>query len=222
MEPLKIIKKVRCAHDLTIRPVPELTSVHTAYKLAVSQEPVTQQFLWAYINPQSMHHGHWGAASLNTATSLEKKETYARRLCKWSRAFINDHEDLPVNKYGAWNESVLDKDKELVQEIHLHLQSIGKYVRAQDIVDFLHTPEMQERSGIKHRINIATAQRWMKKLHYRWTMGPKGQFVDGHERDDVVSYRQNVFLPAWNNLKAKTRDWSKPVQPASDPIPDTR
>jgi hypothetical protein len=177
-----------------------------------------QQFLWTYINPQSAYHSRWGAASLHTATSLEKKEAYARRLREWSRAFIEDREHLPINKYGAWNESILDKDTELAQEIHLHLQSIGKYVRAQDIVDFLHTPAMQEQSGIKNRISVATAQRWMKKLNYRWTSGPKGQFVDGHERDDVVSYRQNVFLPAWNNLKAKTRDWSPGSKPASDPI----
>jgi hypothetical protein len=84
-------------------------------------------------------------------------------------------------------------------------------------MDFLRTPEMQERLGIKHRISIVTAQRWMKKLNYRWMNGPKGQFVDGHERDDVVSYRQNIFLPAWNNLKAKTRDWLKPT---SDLFPD--
>jgi hypothetical protein len=44
-EATKIIKTVRCAHDLTIKPVPELTSVHTAYKLSVSREPVTRAAL---------------------------------------------------------------------------------------------------------------------------------------------------------------------------------
>jgi len=60
----------------------------------------------------------------------------------------------------------------------------------------------------------------MKKLDYRWTRNPKGQFVDGHERDDVVTYRQGVFLPAWANVKARTRDWSREGQP--DPPPNER
>jgi hypothetical protein len=44
----------------------------------------------------------------------------------------------------------------------------------------------------------------MKKLEYRWTKDPKGQFVNGHERDDVVAYRQETFLPAWAAIKEKT------------------
>jgi hypothetical protein len=48
----------------------------------------------------------------------------------------------------------------------------------------------------------------MKKLEYCWAKDPKGQFVDGHERDDVVAYQQEIFLPAWAAIKEKTRDWS--------------
>jgi hypothetical protein len=59
----------------------------------------------------------------------------------------------------------------------------------------------------------------MKKLDYRWAYDPKGQYVDGHEREDVVAYRQNVFLPRWANIKAWTRDWSN-GQP--DPLPHER
>jgi hypothetical protein len=47
----------------------------------------------------------------------------------------------------------------------------------------------------KRRLDLLTAQQWMKKLDYRWSYDLKGQYVDGHERDDVVTYRQNVFLP---------------------------
>ncbi|KAJ3858340.1 hypothetical protein EV359DRAFT_22280, partial [Lentinula novae-zelandiae] len=32
--------------------------------------------------------------------------------------------------------------------------------------------------------------------------------VDGHERVDVVHYRQQVFLPAWYRMEARTRSWS--------------
>jgi len=40
----------------------------------------------------------------------------------------------------------------------------------------------------------------MKMMGYHWTEKPFGQYVDGHECDDVVYYRQNVFFPAWAEL----------------------
>jgi hypothetical protein len=40
-----------------------------------------------------------------------------------------------------------------------------------------------------------TARRWLIKLGWQRTKIKKGVYVDGHERPDVVSYRQNTFLP---------------------------
>ena len=48
----------------------------------------------------------------------------------------------------------------------------------------------------------------MRKMGYRWTKKPSGQYVDGHERADVVHYRQTVFLPAWAELDHHTRLWT--------------
>jgi hypothetical protein len=76
---------------------------------------------------------------------------------------------------------VIDKEPEIAQSIHAHLQSKGKFVKAMDLVDFMDTPEMQEYSGLKKRIDISTAQQWMKKLDYQWTYDPKEQYVDGHK-----------------------------------------
>src|ERR1700691_960474 len=155
-----------------------------------------KQFLWAYINPNCKTYRCWQAASLQTADALETGPSHARKLCEWGRAFLADRSDLQLNPYGEWNESALEKDETLAHDIHVHLQGIGKYVKAMDLVDFMDTHEMRERTHLKKRINVATAQRWMKKLDYRWTRNPKGQFVDGHERDGVVAYRQGVFLLA--------------------------
>src|SRR6266487_2773033 len=81
------------------------------------------------------------------------------------------------------------------QVVQLVLQGIGKFVRAQDIVEYVDRPAVKERLKLKKTISLATAQRWMKTVGYRWTKTPTGQFVDGHERDNVVAYRQTVFLP---------------------------
>jgi hypothetical protein len=107
----------------------------------------------------------------------------------------------------------------IAQEIHAHLQGIRKFVNAMDLVNFMDTPEMRAKSGLKKRIDVSTAQRWMKKLDYHWMYDLKGQYVDGHEQEDVVAYRQNVFLPRWANIKARTHDWSN-RQP--DPLPHER
>jgi hypothetical protein len=45
----------------------------------------------------------------------------------------------------------------------------------------------------------------MKAMGYRWSRTPNGQFVDGHERGDVVVYRQLVILPVWEDFLSRTR-----------------
>jgi hypothetical protein len=67
--------------------------------------------------------------------------------------------------YGYWNVSLLE-DKNFAQEIHMHLQGIGKYVKAIDIVHFLDMPEMKVRLKLKKTISLATAQRWMHIIDY--------------------------------------------------------
>jgi len=103
----------------------------------------------------------------------------ARQLRKWARSFIYNCEDLPFDLYGCWNTSLLDKG-ELAKEIHLHLQGI---VQAMDIVHYLDTPEIKKKYSLKRSISLATAKRWMHMMDYRWTIGPTGQYIDGHERE---------------------------------------
>jgi hypothetical protein len=47
----------------------------------------------------------------------------------------------------------------------------------------------------KTSISERTAQRWLVKLGWRQTRLKKGVYMDGHERDDVVKYRNKFFLP---------------------------
>ena len=71
----------------------------------------------------------------------------------------------------------------ICQKTHMEL------VKAMDLVDFMDTPEMQLHSGLKKQLDILTVQCWMQKLDYCWTyLELKGQYIDGHERDDIVKY----------------------------------
>ena len=79
-------------------------------------------------------------------------------------------------------------DKMLAQEIHVHLQGIGKYAKAMDVVDLLDTPEMKEQLNHTTTIHHATAKHWMHEMGYHWGNTPKGQYVDEHKCEDTVSY----------------------------------
>jgi hypothetical protein len=44
-------------------------------------------------------------------------------------------------------------------------------------------------------ISLSTARRWLHREGFRYTGHKKGLYFDGHDRPDVVSYRQDHFLP---------------------------
>ncbi|KAF7347122.1 hypothetical protein MVEN_01466400 [Mycena venus] len=150
----------------------------------------------------------WAKSADIIAKSAGKGSWLSRRICEWSVNFIRDEENLPTAEYGKMNGTVLE-DEDLAQELHLHLQGIGKYVAAQDIVNYMATDEMKARVNLKNGISLRTAQRWMKRMEYRWTKEPKGMYSDGHEREDVVDYRQNKFLPWWAELSKYTRKFTE-------------
>ncbi|KAH7917404.1 hypothetical protein BV22DRAFT_1108579 [Leucogyrophana mollusca] len=102
-----------------------------------------------------------------------KGKYFMHNLRTWTRAFIIDRKDVPLDSYGEWKVSKID-DEELVADLHLHLQSVGKYVKASDLVKYLDDVV----------------------------------YVDGHEREDVVKYRQTVFLPSWMALEPRMRKWA--------------
>ncbi len=172
-----------------------------------------EMFLWLYI---SSVPPRWMAASEQTALSWRRGKIAAgRSLREWTRAFIANRHDLPWNPYGGWTTSLLMKG-DLAFKLSEHLLRIGKYVRALDIVEFLSEPEIQERYGLTKTVSLSTAQSWMHTMGYRWKREPNGQFVDGHERDDVVEYRQKKYIPAI----LKHRDKYKVFIDGNEDIPE--
>lgn len=55
----------------------------------------------------------------------------------------------------------------------------------------------------KLTIHANTARRWLHTLGYSWKEVKKGVYKDGHEREDMVEYRQNVFLKTLEDLKPR-------------------
>jgi len=155
-----------------------------------------------FTNPQSLTYNQWGASACQTAIGMGRGTHCARRLCELNCAFFVDREVLPINPFGDWNKSLL-VNKNIVNEISIYLLSLGKEITAKKLMDFLHQVDIKEKYGIDRDISHKTACWYLQALGYRYQSTPKGQYVDGHEREDVVTYREKVFLPKWK----KFMDW---------------
>ncbi|KAF9479060.1 hypothetical protein BDN70DRAFT_859047 [Pholiota conissans] len=175
-----------------------------------------------YTNPQSEDYCKWGASAYRTAISVDKGRHCARLLCDLVRQFILDRTILPVNPYGDWNESML-VDEDLANEINIYLQSLGPEISGGKLMEFINDDEaLRARHGIDKKITLRTAQRYLNALSYRFRAPLKGQYVDGHEREDVVFYREQTFLPQWRQLSERMFNWAEGDLPEFGPHPSGR
>ncbi|CAE6456455.1 unnamed protein product [Rhizoctonia solani] len=143
---------------------------------------------------------HFLSESLSAAGAVEKGATYARSIRRWIRVLIETG-NLPYFCHGWWNVPMLG-DEDIGREIKAHLYKVGKYAGAEAIVDFFLDEETRTRLGIPKPISLRTAQRWMTQYGgFRWRKELKGQYTDGHERIDVVEYRQKTYIPFMQALE---------------------
>ena len=164
-------------------------------------------FLRLYTSDKSDVKGQWTKAAEQAALVHGKPTEHASRQIRRNAKEFVATQKPPENPYGTWARSKIEEDEELQQEINLHLQSKGKYVKAEDIVTYLKDPDVQAKWGFKKTIHLATAKRWMKKLGYRWVQKHRGLYADGHERPDVVEDRKK-FLATWYELLPRMRTWT--------------
>ena len=80
---------------------------------------------------------------------IQDGNKWARNLCTWIHKYLATGK-LPTHCHGQHSVSILD-NKDFAQDIQEHLQGIAKegYVWAQDIVDYVSTPAIQEKLGMK-------------------------------------------------------------------------
>ncbi|KAJ3987238.1 hypothetical protein F5890DRAFT_1384134, partial [Lentinula detonsa] len=156
-----------------------------------------EHMLNLYTTPESSTYREWQQSSIQASIALRKNHTQ----------YIEKRK-IPVNPFGSWAKSLLETHPDLKDEVMQHLLSVGKYVQAHDIVSFLNQDDVKGKYGLEDTISISTAKRWMKALKFRWVRNHVRQYVDGHERADVVHYHQEVFLPAWYRIEGKTRSWT--------------
>jgi hypothetical protein len=77
---------------------------------------------------------------------------------------------------------------------------------------------------LKEPLSNRTMRRWLVKLGWRRKELKKGVYMDGHERQDVKDYRQNIFLPLMALHARRMVTW-EPSESGSDLVridPDLR
>jgi hypothetical protein len=151
----------------------------------------------------------WRQASMLAAKAQGRGANHTRNLWSWIHRFLSCGE-LLVHHYGEFHASLLE-DEDFTADLQTYLLEVAAdhYVSAQHIVDFIQTEEVQQRfegktgyGGKKPTIGIQTAQRWLKKLDWRYGKKKKGMDIDGHEREDVVAYR-NAFCQRWKEYEKR-------------------
>ena len=143
----------------------------------------------------------WRDASLIAAKAAGRGINHVRNLQSWIRQYLHS-EKLPLHRYGTHHSSILE-DEDFAQGIQLHLTEIAKkgYICAQDVVDYVATPEVQAQLGMKAQsISVQTARRWLRQMSWRYTCKKNGMYIDGHEREDIVAY-WNGFLQCWKEYE---------------------
>jgi hypothetical protein len=131
----------------------------------------------------------------------------ARRIRFLSRYYLK-HQRLPAETRGGMRRSTsLLCITEVDQRVNewLHRQALGtvtpKKFRQVVIDDIL--PGWCGHLG-KYSICERTARRWLKRCGFEPKPTKKGVYEDGHEREDVVEYREKVFLPLMASLERRS------------------
>jgi hypothetical protein len=108
------------------------------------------------------------------ARAAGKGPRLAQHLRKWVRVMINNSQGLLTHYYGKHSASALDH-KDIRKEIILHLQSLGPYLLARDMVQFVATPQMRAQLELLWPIPKSTARPWLRRIGFCFMKDPKGQ-----------------------------------------------
>jgi hypothetical protein len=148
----------------------------------------------------------WREASTIVAKAQGHGPNRARSVRAWILDFVQEG-TLPLHSYGYARPTVLEDDK-VLQEIQgeLNERAKGGFIKAKDVCEIVASAKIQilfAWLGIhKPTISRATAQRWLAKLDWRYSKKKNGMYIDGHERDDVVAYRQ-AFVYRWADYETR-------------------
>ncbi|KAH8096948.1 hypothetical protein BXZ70DRAFT_1000956 [Cristinia sonorae] len=134
-------------------------------------------------------------ASIVVARSIGKGPYWARKL-RHLKLYMEHFGTLPPNRIGKHHghPSLLNDERVFVAvRRYLTVLADGEITPAKlrKQVNDIILPGL----GLSDRttISVEAARRWLRKLGYSRRSVTKGQYIDGHERPDVVAYRERFL-----------------------------
>ena len=115
-------------------------------------------------------------------------------ICKWAAYWLKtDH--LPPVYQGKHQKTVqLIDDENIANRCKTWIRSQSSGVTSKTFKNFIENTLFVETGIIKKKsISSATATRWLNILGFFYQQHRQGIYYDGHEREDVITYR-NEFL----------------------------
>jgi hypothetical protein len=122
---------------------------------------------------------------------------------------------IPQSQQGRNAKTIcMLEDEGTLMAVEEYMTGEGKLATALGLANAI--TEHWEREGIKKKdgskkeLAERTAREWMHRRGYKWTDLKKGVYKDGHERPDVLAYRNEVFLPRLAELESTFVEWAFP------------
>jgi hypothetical protein len=169
-------------------------------KSLISQVKNRLQLIFQYINLRLAGHKRM-EASQTIAVSIGKGKYQARLIRTWTQNFVI-YRSIPTSMRGKHQKiKSLLGDEDIFQMITEYLWSVGCDVTVDKFKEYIEQ-EVFPSVGIENKKSISntTVRAWLK--HFGWTFrtGAKDIYYDGHERSDVLEYRQE-FLAEMEQLE---------------------
>ena len=133
-------------------------------------------------------------ASKTLAISIEKGDYQARLIRSWAQNFII-HRQIPISMRGKHQKvKSLLGDEDIHQMITEYLWSVGYNVTVSGFKAYIEQ-EVFPSIGIERKKTISdnTARAWLKHFGWEFRIEKKDVYYDGHERPDVIEYRQEFL-----------------------------
>lgn len=161
----------------------------------------------------------WVKDSVGIANAAGKGVAFARKLRRWARQWLSNRIEIPQPRSATHvRRRTLFEDEEVNSAVreYLNINSWKSTVKGvcdsvNDVLDSRSAASnlglralSNEESGISDR----TARRWLTKLGWIYSRDKKG-YVDGHEREDVVKYRNEVFLPKMKAIEESLVEYTE-------------
>jgi hypothetical protein len=152
----------------------------------------------------------WIGFSVALSRRVKRSEKWAASLRQWERNWFQTRTPPPCPRRGRHvkRKSLFD-DEGVALAVREYLNTAMWHASAKGVCDAVAAHLQSQnaavdvmpldavlRNGNKGRQGISerTANRWFLKLGWLWGRNKKG-YCDGHERADVVEYREMVFCP---------------------------